>query len=308
LATIYFQKNRQEFFLFLSLLIFEINQKIGIISDRERYIRKKRKKMAEEKKRNRKTPPKPLVVHRCGQFDVDMAPAWPTGESVVPPRVAMIAGFKRTGKDTIGKGLCSGVHEFPWVVYARPIDGMRTSAQREHHICVFDSFKNSERVALADKIRDIVSKGLRLEEGYDFDKNKDSTVIAGKLLRQHFIDIGAFGREIDPEFWTRHAFAPYFSVDGKKQRSVVCTDWRFENELLALLRQKTEAVTIRVFRSSVLVPPDTIDSEHNLKSRCTDYLILDTDHCFEQAVERWPFYRNHKKIGIMGKHGFVSTL
>jgi len=238
-----------------------------------------------------------------GGDDVYVPPKWPTPSDACPPLAMYIAGYRRSGKDEVGAGIVSGSFRHSWCVYAD---------DRSHvHATTFARFRGARSVAFADAIRKEARRILGLRPDYDLDTRKDVECIAGKLVRDHLIEVGIRGRQRDPGMWTRIAILPSFvprcTSTTTDPLAVVCTDWRFEIEYRTALSAGVQMVTLRVYRSNVPVPPPEVGSEHDLDSWPTTYLVVPDERDFTQARAVWPFYARYTMVGTLDHRGFTAT-
>lgn len=238
----------------------------------------------------------------CGAWDAVVArrriPDWP--KELMPPLVMFVAGYRRTGKTTFGEDLSNGTFTHEWDVYAP--EEKRDSVA--YHRQAFLSFQGTKRFAFADELRRTVAWGLGLPINYDFEAKKDTDLVAGKLVRQHLIDLGAAGRAVDPAYWAKVAMAPLYDTTITP---AICTDWRFVSEhLLAVKDGNVHPVTVRLYRSDVPVPARSIESEHDLDAVATDYLLV-PPHVgeFHAAARMWPQYRGYQRVAHLSAAGLT---
>ena len=128
--------------------------------------------------------------------------------SIIPSRtVVLISGYARAGKDTLGQGLLE------W------------------------STKNSDRVNFADELKDsanlwIDSVGLTGIGNFFHDEFKSEH-------RDVLVALGSFARKFDQDVWARmlcENIQNCVDDDGIPFETVVCTDWRYLNELTCVQR------------------------------------------------------------------------
>jgi hypothetical protein len=233
---------------------------------------------------------------------------WPRDK--LAPCIVLLTGYRRTGKDTFGNDLLANSFRYNWDVYGTSADHWsdKITTDTAEYICI--SFKEAHKVAFADAIRKIVSDAFGLGPNYDFDANKDATTINGRLVRQHLIDVGTDGRHIDPEYWAKLAFVPFFSETDDKRKMVVCTDWRFRSEMTALVDGAHAPITtIRLFRNDVPVPDWLIQSEHDLDTMSTHILCVPHDGVsYTEACIRWPVYKSYTLVGRLDALGFDNKI
>lgn len=128
--------------------------------------------------------------------------------SIIPSRtVVLISGYARAGKDTLGQGLLE------W------------------------SVKNSDKVNFADELKDsanlwIDSVGLTGIGNFFHDEFKSEH-------RDVLVSLGSFARKFDQDVWARmlcENIQNCVDDDGIPFETVICTDWRYLNELTCVQR------------------------------------------------------------------------
>ena len=128
--------------------------------------------------------------------------------SIVPSRtVVLISGYARAGKDTLGQGLLE------W------------------------SVKNSDKVNFADELKDsanlwIDSVGLTGIGNFFHDEFKSEH-------RDVLVSLGSFARKFDQDVWAKmlcESIQNCVDDDGIPFETVICTDWRYLNELTCVQR------------------------------------------------------------------------
>ncbi|CAH6421706.1 Hypothetical protein HVR_LOCUS1346, partial [uncultured virus] len=145
----------------------------------------------------------------------------------------------------------------------------------------------------------------------------------GQLVsaRDIYIEWGASRRSQNPDYWCEATFISMLEMttdlimkSGSAQLEAdssnsqvddvwcVVTDWRYRNESRYLINklsnyeipaeQRSNILTVRLYRSEVPEPDANIDSEHDLDSVCTDFLLLrdDVEGELEKAIEKFPQY------------------
>lgn len=221
------------------------------------------------------------------------------------PLVALICGYKRTGKDTFADELSKGNYEHVRAVYAR-----RPHASKEHNAMIFENaFLGAERITFAGSIRSLVSEILQLPEDSEFltDRKDEIFTEDGETVRDVMIRIGNEGRKRDPEVWAKKMISEMRRRGW--ERRFVCSDWRFKNELIAMRREVANVITFRVFRHSVPIPPSDVTSEHDLNDVDVDFVVLGDDGASsEKAISDVfdGFRKTYEKIGVLGANGFTE--
>jgi len=123
-------------------------------------------------------------------------------ESIFPKRtLVLICGYARAGKDTLGDGVLE------W------------------------SEKNSEKINFADSLKDsanVFLDCLDLQGDFHDDRFKDTN-------RRFLVACGTFARDLKPSVFAEimaQTVAQGYDDDGMALDTVVCTDWRYLNELI----------------------------------------------------------------------------
>jgi hypothetical protein len=199
----------------------------------------------------------------------------------------LICGYRRTGKDTLYSILTTSptsVDRFKWRIYHRMNQSTQISKQ-------FDCM-NYERIAFADILKREASDiyGIPMQVS-DADKDIKQFVHyqTHELVsaRDIYIEHGRIRREQDPEYWCKAAFA--------NKTNTIVTDWRYHNEAAYAINHIDNVLTIRIYRSAVPEPDSSIDSEHDLDTYLTDFLLLPDgiEDEFNKAIIKFPQYINY---------------
>lgn len=207
-------------------------------------------------------------------------------------QVILLCGYRRTGKDTLYQKLSrTDTTGFLWTIYQHPD---RVSVP-------FPSESKYIRSAFAD--------ALKVEAGriYDIpetipDANKDIQQFihykTGALVsaRDIYIEWGACRRAEDPDYWCKTALS---MVNAADDDWIVVTDWRFANESNYVIANCAKTITCRLYRSDIVEPEATIESEHQLDPYLTDLLLVRNSTEFDLAVNRFPQYRGYVPTGTV---------
>jgi len=223
--------------------------------------------------------------------------------------IILITGYKGTGKDSLYKfSKKSGkfyqgndkVCNVGWLVYC----------ENPHLMLPFCLSKELNRFAFADVLKMEVHDYLKLEkkkpDAYESEKNTmlmaDPNSGEVKTLRQHYIDFGQMKRKEDKLYWCKK-----LNLD----QGGILTDWRFKKEY-EYMKNKYKASpenkfkeqpvwTIRLFRSEVPIPDKLEDveedSEHNLDSEKTNFLLVPSPVDFKNLVKIMPQYSDFERFG-----------
>jgi len=135
-------------------------------------------------------------------FKVDDSAHTDPLESIFPKRtLVLICGYARAGKDTLGDGILE------W------------------------SEKNAEKINFADSLKDsanVFLDCLDLQGDFHDDRFKDTN-------RRFLVACGTFARDLKPSVFAEimaQTVAQGYDDDGMALDTVVCTDWRYLNELI----------------------------------------------------------------------------
>lgn len=198
--------------------------------------------------------------------------------------VVLLAGYKRTGKDTLYKQLRAypGETVAAWSVYCHA-----------EAIKAFPTLINVKRLAFADALKEEVAEHYHMSVPDDMKDERvfDCLDVQHKSARDLYTEWAKIRRASDPEYW-----AKLLGSQIKRNGKYVVTDWRFPNEYTYLDERVTKLVTARVFRSHVPIPAASEESEHALDTWATQYLIVPEslhDEDFRKAVEVFPFYKDY---------------
>ncbi len=178
--------------------------------------------------------------------------------------ISLVCGYKKTGKDALCK-MFNKLEPFKWIVYRRP--GSDT---------VF-TIKPVTRIGFADALQKEVNKMLDISESdiIDYRSFKETIIKDNKTYRDLLIEHAAFRRNQNIDYWVEN------TIDWENiSDNIMITDWRYPNELeyLQRIQRVPNIITIRLFRSSIPIPPDNIISEHQLDNIMTNFvLVSDTE-------------------------------
>lgn len=205
------------------------------------------------------------------------------------PVVYLVCGFRRTGKDYLVQ-ILRGHKPFNWTVY-------RDSNNPSWRI---NKRKEVVRISFADKLREEVNQILKIKTVEDYDSVKDQPIFDGRTYRDYLIEHALYRRNQDIDYWVKKA-ANWDRLNPDK--NYIITDWRYPNEIEYLQTRSIDLVTIRLYRSSIPIPPSDIPSEHSLDYQKTDYLFVleelgsedseTDDDGFGKACSVFPQYRDY---------------
>lgn len=119
------------------------------------------------------------------------------------------------------------------------------------------------RFAFADPIKQMIAENLQVPLDLLHSVEGKQTLVAGKTLRQHCIDLGERKRKEDVEYWVKET-ADAIRQSGAEQ--IVISDWRHLPELLGLQKQFPTAMIlpIRITRVGQTISPVPDVTEYGL--------------------------------------------
>jgi hypothetical protein len=210
-------------------------------------------------------------------------------------KILLVCGYRRTGKDSLCNILAGEtVHaRFAWRIYKHPdkLDFPRDKGTRFCRTGFADTLKKEASVeygiplVISDSDKDVKQ----------FTHHQTGAIVSARDI---YIEWGAIRRSQDPDYWCKVAFD---AIEDTTSTVCVVTDWRFPNEAEYVIRNFSEVVSARVYRSEVPEPPSNIESEHALDNYSTDFLLIQDglEEEFEKAVKRFPQYCNYVPCGTV---------
>lgn len=198
-----------------------------------------------------------------------------------------LIGYRGTGKDTFFRHLCDGTFATDgagataWEVYA--LDSRAACALGE----LLSPKTPKARVAYADALEADVHRRLGLPPPDEMGLVKDTFVLDGMTLREHYRARADDVKRLDRDHYVRAtALALASAAEQSPRPTVVVTDQRYDNEHLA------DGWTVRLIRSAAGVPPVDDDSERGLDACVADILLVapgDREH----ACRLFPQFRGY---------------
>ena len=198
-----------------------------------------------------------------------------------------ISGTKRTGKSEFASNISTGSFSHEWIVYRDPL---MTGANKQNFDHLLATLKGTKVCSFAEPIRNIIATHYSFPSGFDWDANKDSMLLEGKLLRKHMIEIGTLGREIDPGYWANRLIVDAIREDEPLR--LIVADHRFPEEASAI-STISYPYQVRLFREAVPMPQRGDKSETSLDNCPATWLAVPTKDEFEQCKWCLPVYRNY---------------
>lgn len=191
--------------------------------------------------------------------------------------IFLVAGYRRTGKDTLFQMLNGVKFPFNWSIYSATEQTLEIG---DYH-----------RIAFADKLKVEVSQYYGIPRLIPDDhKEIKQFWIADRpepvSARDLYIEWGAVRRAQNPNYWCAA------SLLGLTPGQYIVTDWRFANEY-DFSCSTYPTTTIRIFRNDVPIPDSSINSEHELDHHLTDFLLTND---FEAAVRQFPQYASYRFV------------
>lgn len=222
------------------------------------------------------------------------------------PFVTMHCGYRRHGKDELGKALVHRDSPFKWVLLGKDSSILPRAGFPPQDSC---GLKGLQLVAFAAQLKrdTLVWLRLRVPHWEDLEPVKDSLRVPHptnpedvRLLRDWYIDYGGQMRAVDLNYWCQRGLDAFTAKHDNNVHQQQCghpvvTDWRFLNEMkYALDNFSADHVqSIRVFHAGAPIPPDNIESEHSLDKYETDFLALPSISHLSKALEHFPQYAKH---------------
>lgn len=226
--------------------------------------------------------------------------------------VVAICGYRRSGKDYLGKQIASGSVE-GWEGVEVESGAMEVLKRIVGEVGERKVYHESFARLLKEEVATILGLTMeRLEEVKDeplppellsrLSSLYDLTTYHPPSYRSVLIEHATQARDRNPAHWIEALFKNLDTLQTQDPTAIVTiTDLRFRNEVASLkakcsdLKGKTSGphfhlLTIRVFRSCVPIPPSNVASEHDLDTTPTSLLLFppaDRD----QALTLFPQYR-----------------
>jgi hypothetical protein len=188
--------------------------------------------------------------------------------------IYLITGYRRTGKDTLYTILTNHTSSHEWLVY---------SLNNSH----LDKLMTAKQLSFAGELKKQVFEKHNVpldicDHEKDIKQFYNSTLSARDLYIQH----GELMKIDNLHYW-----CDVLNSHIDPSKDYIITDLRFINE--ANYFKNHDHLTIRIFRSSITIPDQNIDSEHNLDHYLTDYLLVSTHDEFNEALKIFPQYHNY---------------
>lgn len=197
----------------------------------------------------------------------------------------LVAGFQRTGKDTLFKKLVDinlpindrQMNHINWEIYSEKHDQFTF---HEHYV------QKSFAHALKQETIETYNIPLLSDDLKDTPMfSVDGGIVSARDL---YIRHGMMRRRQDKDYWAKILYDTL-----EPHVCNVITDWRFENEY-DMITTKTACTTIRIFRANVEIPSHP--NEHRIDQYDTDYLFISKCSDFKHCCEIFPQYKNFVHI------------
>jgi hypothetical protein len=211
-------------------------------------------------------------------------------------KVSLICGYQKTGKDALFKLLNSeqnmedlDFYHFKWRVYINSLNNSKPL----NCLC-----GNVVRRSFADELKKEILEIYQIPIVPDNEKDikQFKHYITGEIisLRDACIEWGAFRRTQNINYWAEKALSNLLN-----DNVYIVTDWRFLNEKQYAITN-FDVETIRIYRSNVPIPNINIDSEHQLDTQLTDFLLIPDDVSgeFERCLKIFPQYASYVPSNI----------
>lgn len=168
-------------------------------------------------------------------------------------KILMICGYRTTGKDSLFEKFI-GKNDHKWFVY------------KKHSVPVLSKIITQKekitRYAFADE--------LKKEVGI-ITQDKDTIKYNNLSARDIYINYAKEKRSQDINYFCRKVYLKM--IEDIDTNIFVITDFRYYNEHEYICGRYNKCFTIRVFRQDVVIPPEDVESEHQLDNFLTDYLL-----------------------------------
>jgi hypothetical protein len=216
----------------------------------------------------------------------------------------MNCGYRRHGKDELGKALVLKDSPFRWVLLGKDLTVLPRAGILPGHGA--SALTDLQLVAFAAQLKrdTLIWLGLRVPHWEDLEPVKDSLRVPHptnitdiRLLRDWYIDYGSQMRAIHLDYWCHRGLGD-FTVQEEGQGHPVVTDWRFLNEMTFAFRNFSadHIQSVRVFRADAPIPAADIESEHQLDKYETDFLALPSITHLPEALKHFPQYAEHRVL------------
>lgn len=195
-------------------------------------------------------------------------------------KVLALIGYRNTGKDTFWKILNENIHHEEWSLFTM------TSSLK----CFNLKYK---RIALADALKQMIMEKYSISY-IESEKDQKKHFLNGELYSFRDLcirDALQILKENPYEFAERiyHQLNP--------EENYMITDLRFKDEFEFLSNHLSKFKTLRLFDGNTAIPPEYVESEHQLDDHLTDYLLL-RNISFEDFLHLFPQYSHFKDSGF----------
>lgn len=251
----------------------------------------------------------------------------------------LIAGYLRTGKDTLHNILKSSDHIYITIAHNTMIPFiirwlsmwvcmLLDAVLRRENVKYYILAKNPDAPQTIASLRKIMTPTRRVQLPFAGALKDDVHVYLGidgstvtdamkteivedkktgkkQTLRQFYIDRGAEMRSVNIDYWVEKVMEKAQNLSPSDAQVVDVTDLRFRNEHTAIRRMMREddvCLSARIFRWKVPIPPKHIESEHDIDAVSTDILIVTGLLDLVYALYYFPQYLNYILVGEIRKY------
>lgn len=163
-------------------------------------------------------------------------------------QILLVSGYRGTGKDTFFKIISGQEDNFKWSI-------------PDELNCIIESYKTIKRFAFADKLKQKL--GIT-------DEMKNKILLGNKTGRDILIEFAKEKRNEDPLYFCKLLIDDLLQLENTL---VIITDHRYPNEYEYILTKFDNVKTIRLYRKSVPVPDESIESERSLDNFNFDFFL-----------------------------------
>ena len=196
--------------------------------------------------------------------------------------ILLLCGYRGSGKDHFCRTYQEGKLQ-TWLIYGA------TPIVRQDNV---------QRLSHADRMKELCHEEYGLYQVTEADKERPlppGCYPPGVVtLRDLYIWYSNKHKENDINHWCKQVFIDH-------TQHYILTDFRFQHEWDFVQQQyyDMDLSTLRVYRSCVVEPPLSVDTEHDLDEVKTLYLAVTSEAEFKLAVERFPQYRDYTLQGMI---------
>jgi len=221
----------------------------------------------------------------------------------------MVCGYMKHGKTTLCSHTLKSIH-------STDINVLKEEIKGKYYQLVYtaqfseDASSISKDITLKDYPLAYVLKldthkrlGLDIPESL-WDTFKDTVSILDidtrkyEKLRYFYIKYAKQICDINPSYYADCVIAN-IKKNFNKDTIYSVSDWRKPIEYETIMKTQLPVSTVRIFRSSVVIPDDDYPLEHLLDKFQTTSLYVQSVEDFHKAVTIWPQYADYQLVGAL---------